>query len=96
MIDKKALRTPHELTRKWHALAERRREHLLELYQSGRWKRYYDEPTFLAQMREAVAAAEDWSKVVDPDKPSARPAMPKLAMGEADRNPAPEREPKRL
>jgi DNA-binding transcriptional ArsR family regulator len=29
------------IARKWLALAERRRAHLIELRDSGRWKRYY-------------------------------------------------------
>jgi hypothetical protein len=33
--------------RKWRALAERRRAHFVELYHSGRWKRYYSEEQFL-------------------------------------------------
>ena len=34
---------PVELTRKWRDLAEKRRAHLIELYDSGRWKHYYTE-----------------------------------------------------
>ena len=41
-----------ESVRKWHALAERRRRHFVELYRSERWRRYYTEEAFLAQMRE--------------------------------------------
>ena len=40
---------------KWRALAERRRDHHLELYKSGRWKHYYTEQEFLAEMRNAIA-----------------------------------------
>jgi len=32
---------------KSRVLAERRRAHLLELYQTGRWKRYFTEERFL-------------------------------------------------
>jgi uncharacterized repeat protein (TIGR03809 family) len=38
---------------KWRALAERRRDHHLELYKSGRWKRYYTEQQFIAERRSA-------------------------------------------
>ena len=51
--------------RKWHALAKRRREHLAELYESGRWRRYYDEETFRAHMRSAVREVEHWQEVAD-------------------------------
>jgi uncharacterized repeat protein (TIGR03809 family) len=48
---------------KWRALAERRRAHLIELYHSGRWKRYYSEERFLQCMREAIRAAERWAEI---------------------------------
>ena len=53
--------------RKWHALAKRRREHLAELYESGRWRRYYDEETFRSHMRAAVREVEHWQKVAASD-----------------------------
>jgi len=45
-------------------LAERRRTHFVELYESGRWKRYYTEADFIERMREVVAAADEWEKLV--------------------------------
>jgi hypothetical protein len=36
-------RTPDEVARQWQVLAERRRQHLLQLYWSGRWRRYRSE-----------------------------------------------------
>ena len=36
--------------RKWHALAERRRRHYVELYRSERWRRYFKEEKFLELM----------------------------------------------
>ena len=53
--------------RKWHALATRRREHLAELYESGRWRRYYDEETFRSHMRSAVREVEHWEEVAASD-----------------------------
>ncbi len=52
-----------ELARKWQALSERRRTHLLEMYRSGRWRRYYTEEQITAQMRDAVRDIERWSAV---------------------------------
>ena len=49
---------------KWRNLAERRRDHYIELYQSGRWKRYYGEANFLTEMRKAAALAERWIEIV--------------------------------
>ena len=61
---------PDALARKWHALAERRRNHLAELYQSGAWHRYFTEDTLRSQMREAVREVDHWSAMLD-DQPAA-------------------------
>ena len=51
------------VAQKWRALAERRRAHFVELYDSGRWKRYYSEEQFLHCMREAIRLTEQWADV---------------------------------
>jgi uncharacterized repeat protein (TIGR03809 family) len=51
------------LSHRWHALAERRRAHFVELYDSGRWKHYYTEEQFVIEMREAIKAAEEWERI---------------------------------
>jgi uncharacterized repeat protein (TIGR03809 family) len=48
---------------KWRALAERRRDHHIELYKSGRWRHYYTDQEFLAEMRNAIAIAQRWAKI---------------------------------
>jgi uncharacterized repeat protein (TIGR03809 family) len=48
---------------KWRELAERRRAHFIELYRSGRWKNYYSDDEFLAEMRAADALARHWAKI---------------------------------
>jgi uncharacterized repeat protein (TIGR03809 family) len=45
---------------RWHALAERRLEHLTELFDTGRWRRYHSERAFLENIREARTAVENW------------------------------------
>jgi uncharacterized repeat protein (TIGR03809 family) len=62
---------PEAFARKWLALAERRRTHLTELYESGAWKRYFTEETLRAHMREAVREVERWSAMVDDTAPAA-------------------------
>jgi uncharacterized repeat protein (TIGR03809 family) len=60
---------PHsrdEMARRWQSLAERRRQHLLELYRSGRWRRYYSEDQLMAQMRDAVRGVEQWGHLAGP------------------------------
>ena len=55
-----------DVTSKWHDLAERRRAHFIELYESGRWKHYYSEHEFITRMRETVKLADDWSRLAEP------------------------------
>ena len=61
---------PGAFARKWHALAERRRNHLAELYQSGAWHRYFTEETLRSRMREAVREVDHWGAMLD-DRPAA-------------------------
>jgi uncharacterized repeat protein (TIGR03809 family) len=56
---------------KWRILAERRRAHFVELYHTGRWKRYYGEEEFLLKMREAMKASDRWAEIA--------PALPQPA-----------------
>jgi len=55
-----------QIAQRWRDLAERRRSHFIELYQSGRWKHYYSEADFILRMREVVQAAEQWEKLASP------------------------------
>jgi uncharacterized repeat protein (TIGR03809 family) len=48
---------------KWRALAERRRDHHIELYKTGRWRHYYTDQEFLTEMRTAIALAQRWAKI---------------------------------
>jgi uncharacterized repeat protein (TIGR03809 family) len=76
---------PKTFARKWHALAERRRKHLAELYEDGTWKRYYTEETLRTHMREAAREVERWSAEIDEQAPAAgerqqaRPTTPRAA-----------------
>jgi uncharacterized repeat protein (TIGR03809 family) len=45
---------------RWCALAEKRLEHLTELFESGRWRRYYSEHSFLENIQEAKFAVKNW------------------------------------
>ena len=56
---------PVEITRRWRELAERRRAHFIELYDSGRWKHYYDEEQLLAHARELTALREKWTVLAE-------------------------------
>jgi uncharacterized repeat protein (TIGR03809 family) len=63
MSEWRSIQALHEAAQKWRALAERRRAHFVELYHSGRWKRYYSEENFLERMREAIRASERWAEI---------------------------------
>ena len=54
-----------EIIARWHALAEQRLEHLAELYESGRWRRYHIELSFLENIHEARAAVETWRLLME-------------------------------
>jgi len=49
-----------EIVARWCSLAEARLEHLTELFESGRWRRYHSESAFLENIREAKVAVETW------------------------------------
>jgi uncharacterized repeat protein (TIGR03809 family) len=51
---------------RWRQLAEQRLEHLTELFESGRWRRYYGELAFLENIREAKVAVETWRGLAAP------------------------------
>jgi hypothetical protein len=55
---------PYDISaRKWRDLAERRRQHLVDLCESGRWQRYYTEQQFLLELDSAIRSAEEWARI---------------------------------
>jgi uncharacterized repeat protein (TIGR03809 family) len=56
-----------EVAKRWLALAEQRRAHLTELYDTGRWQHYYTEAELIERMREAIMLEETWAKLAYPD-----------------------------
>jgi len=55
-----------DLGARWRDLAERRLEYLTELFESGRWRRYYSERAFLENIQEAKAAVALWRNLSMP------------------------------
>ena len=53
------------LVARWCNLAEQRLEHLTELFESGRWRRYHTELEFLENIQEAKAAVETWRDLMN-------------------------------
>jgi hypothetical protein len=60
-----SFQTSIQAVRKWHALAERRRRHYVELYRSERWRRYFTEEAFLLRMRDVIQNAEHWARILE-------------------------------
>lgn len=50
-----------DVTKGWQALADKRLAHLNELFETGRWRRYYTKAAFLENLIEAKSAVETWS-----------------------------------
>jgi uncharacterized repeat protein (TIGR03809 family) len=67
-----------EVIARWCALAEQRLNYLTEMFESGRWRRFYTEVAFLENIKEAKFAVETWRSL----------SMPHLARGAAAVEPA--------
>ncbi|WP_244422272.1 TIGR03809 family protein [Bradyrhizobium sp. ORS 285] len=86
-----------ELAARWCALAERRLDHLTELFDSGRWRRYYTEQAFLDDLRHAKAAVQTWKglsraepepvSIVPRQSPAATLAVPPAPVRRAEPEP---------
>ena len=60
MTDRLDVTCGHLLAARWQTLAEQRLKHLTELFESGRWRRYYSERAFFENIQEAKAAVGTW------------------------------------
>jgi uncharacterized repeat protein (TIGR03809 family) len=49
-----------DVVARWCNLAEQRLEHLTEMFETGRWRRYHSEAAFLENIQEAKSAVELW------------------------------------
>ncbi|UPJ61668.1 TIGR03809 family protein [Bradyrhizobium sp. 192] len=49
-----------DVAARWCALAEQRLQHLSEMFETGRWRRYHSEIAFLENIQEAKRAVETW------------------------------------
>lgn len=68
-----------DIARKWHALAERRRAHVVELRDSGRWRHYYTWDELLGALREAFATRDTWARLAGlagDETPGSSPSIP--------------------
>lgn len=49
-----------DVAARWCALAEQRLQHLSEMFETGRWRRYHSELAFLENIQEAKRAVQTW------------------------------------
>ncbi|MHC4048629.1 TIGR03809 family protein [Bradyrhizobium sp. 25ACV] len=49
-----------DVAARWCALAEQRLQHLSEMFETGRWRRYHSEMAFLENIQEAKRAVQTW------------------------------------
>jgi len=54
-----------DIVARWCGLAEQRLDYLTELFETGRWRRYHSEVTFLENIREARSAVETWRRLLN-------------------------------
>jgi uncharacterized repeat protein (TIGR03809 family) len=52
-----------DILARWCKLAEQRLEHLTELFETGRWRRYHSEQSFLENIQEARSVVEIWRRL---------------------------------
>jgi len=64
MTHRTELARGQEIVARWCNLAEQRLEHLTELFETGRWRRYHSEQAFLENIREARAAVDTWRELL--------------------------------
>jgi len=48
------------LVERWCSLAEQRLDYLTDLFETGRWRRFFGEAAFLANIQDAKKAVETW------------------------------------
>lgn len=60
MTDRTDVARGRDNVARWCGLAEQRLDYLTELFETGRWRRYYGERDFLENIREAKGAVETW------------------------------------
>lgn len=74
MTDRTDVARARDIVARWCGLAEQRLDYLTELFESGRWRRYYSEHDFLDNIREAKSAVEAWRAMLSSEAmPDNRP-----------------------
>jgi uncharacterized repeat protein (TIGR03809 family) len=97
MTGRTELANGRQIVARWCNLAEQRLEYLTELFETGRWRRYYSELAFLENIREAKVTVEIWRELLRREASADNSAIdmswlgrgrPALPRGEVLRDPA--------
>jgi hypothetical protein len=68
----------HPVANAFHALALQRHAYYLDLLQSGRWKRYFNQQEFAELLRDVMIVTKFWNEIAnkeaEPAELSIRPA----------------------
>jgi uncharacterized repeat protein (TIGR03809 family) len=70
---------------RWRKLAEQRLEHVTELFVSGRWRRYFEEPDFLEIVRQTKDAVATWRRLEAPPIETPLPLRATLSFIDEDK-----------
>ncbi|QDP25014.1 TIGR03809 family protein [Bradyrhizobium cosmicum] len=81
MTHRQGAAVSRDVAARWCALAEQRLEHLSEMFETGRWRRYHSEISFLENIQEAKRAVQAWRALVTGDDVAAAAARVTPAFG---------------
>ncbi|WP_275193538.1 TIGR03809 family protein [Bradyrhizobium sp. CSA207] len=77
----RAVACGRDIAARWCALAEQRLEHLTEMFETGRWRRYHSELAFLENIQEAKRAVQTWRAIATGEDVAAAAASVTPAFG---------------
>ena len=70
------------IAQKWCELAQRRHAYYVELFESGRWKHYFDEREFIARLRDVISSTIKWHELAGRPPPQFTGQMMGQVMGQ--------------
>jgi uncharacterized repeat protein (TIGR03809 family) len=63
------LEAARSLANRWQALTQARLDYLTDLFESGRWRRFFSEADFLENFQETKIASETWRALLTSEAP---------------------------
>ena len=81
MTHRQGVACGRDIAARWCALAEQRLEHLTEMFETGRWRRYHSELAFFENIQEAKRAVATWRALATGEDVSVASAIGTSALG---------------